>query len=244
MYNLFLLLAVTLTGFVSAQEKPLTNEDIIQMLKSGVSEDIIIEKIAVSGCDCEKSAFDIMILNGAGASPRLVKFIINAEAPQAAAAPVAAAPEPTKVTLFGGYSYGRSEGDLGGFNWNGFNGAVTGHLTDWLAITGDVSGHYTDLSVLDVSVYSFAIGPEFTRRTGRVRGFGHVLFGASRISAGLLGVGVGETGFSTVIGGGVDVGVSEHFAIRVFQSDWLRIWDIGGDDFNLGRFSFGVVGRF
>ena len=154
--------------------------------------------------------------------------------------------EPTKVTVFGGYSYGRSEGDLGDFNWNGFNVAVSGHVTDWLAITGDVSGHFTEIGgLLDLSWYNFSAGPQFIRRTGRIRGFGHALFGVSLVDAGLLGFDIGnETGFSTVIGGGVDVGITERFAVRVFQGDWLRIWDVSGQDLNLGRLSFGVVGRF
>ncbi len=50
-----------------------------------------------------------------------------------------------------------------------------------------------------------------------------------------------------LIGGGLDVGVSEHMAFRVFQSDWVRHFDqVGfpGKDFYMIRLSFGVVGRF
>ena len=51
-----------------------------------------------------------------------------------------------------------------------------------------------------------------------------------------------------LIGGGLDVGVSEHMAFRVFQSDWVYHFDqVGsatGKDFDMLRLSFGVVGRF
>ena len=45
-----------------------------------------------------------------------------------------------------------------------------------------------------------------------------------------------------LIGGGLDVGVSKHMALRVFQSDWVH--HFGDDGFDMFRLSFGVVGRF
>jgi hypothetical protein len=156
----------------------------------------------------------------------------------------------TRTFLFGGFAYARSAGDLGDFNWLGFQGQVASHVTDWLAIAGDFSYHFTDIeafgvNLIDVNYSHFTAGPQFGNRTGRVRGFSNVLFGGGRLGgklAGGLGGSESDTGFATTIGGGLDIAITEHFGVRPIEVDWLRVWK--GDGFNLTRISFGVVGRF
>jgi peptidoglycan-associated lipoprotein len=153
-----------------------------------------------------------------------------------------------RTFLFGGVSYSKSTEIAGGDHWLGFHGQAAVHLTDWIAIAGDVSYHAGSAIGIFHSIESryshFTGGPQFGNRTGRLRGFGHALFGGARIKVSAAGrpASVSETGFATTIGGGLDVALTKHLAIRAIEGDWLRMWgDNGG---NLARFSVGVVGCF
>jgi len=274
MKNVLLLLLVPLFFAVTlAQDAPITNREIIALLKEGFSEDLILHKIQTSGCKCRTAAMDIMTLKGSGASETLIKGMIS-QTHRTATSPVRPRspqipqipqipnselePKPTVATLFGGYTYGYTEGESGGsLNWNGWNVATSFAITDWLSIAGDVSGHYNDPGAVfagfNNSIYTFAAGPQFSTwgRTRKVRGFAHVMVGGGRQKVGVLLFGQ-EIGVGTdvhpvlLIGGGLDVGVSEHMAVRVFQSDWVRHFGqvVSSNGFDMFRLSFGVVGRF
>ena len=275
MKNVLLLLLVPFFFAVTlAQDAPITNREIIALIKDGISEDLILQKIQTSGCKCRTAAMDIMVLKGTGASETLIRGIISqthrtatlparSQSPQSPQIPNSELEEPTFATVFGGYTYGYTEGDFGGSHWNGWNVATSFAITDWLSIAGDVSGHYLrdfpDLITFDHSFYTFAAGPQFSTwgRTRKVRGFGHVMVGGGhrnrRERVTVFPLRVVSSGGETVtegtgvypvllIGGGLDVGVSKHMALRVFQSDWVH--HFGDDGFDMFRLSFGVVGRF
>ncbi len=278
MKNVLLFLLVPLFFAVTlAQDAPITNREIIALLKNGISEDLILHKIQTSGCKCRTAAMDIFVLKGSGASETLIRGIISQtyrtatsparsqspQSPQSPRIPNSEFEEPTVATLFGGYTYGYTKGDLGGAHWNGWNVATSFAITDWLSIAGDVSGHYLrdfpDFFEFDHSVYTFAAGPRFSTwgRTRKVRGFGHVMVGGGHLNrrerVTIIPLRVVSSGGETVtegtgvdpvllIGGGLDVGVSKHMALRVFQSDWVH--HFGNDGFDMFRLSFGVVGRF
>ncbi len=271
MKNVLLLLLVPFFFAVTlAQDAPITNREIIALLKEGISEDLILHKIQISGCKCRTAAMDIMVLKGSGASETLISGIIS-QTHRTATLPARSQssripnseldePKPTVATLFGGYTYGYSRfksgsGEEFGVHWNGWNVATSFVITDWLSIAGEVSGHYdSDLlfsSGEDRSIYTFAAGPQFSRwsRTRKVRGFGHVMVGGGLQRAGNVFFGEEIPGTTNtdvhpvlLIGVGLDVGVSKHMALRVFQSDWVH--HFGVDGFDMFRLSFGVVGRF
>ena len=262
MKNVLLLFLVPFFFAVTlAQDAPITNREIIALLKEGISEDLILHKIQTSGCKCRTAAMDIMTLKGSGASETLISGIISQthrtatsparprspQIPQIPQIPNSELEEPTFATVFGGYTYGYTEGDFGGAHWNGWNVATSFAITDWLSIAGDVSGHYLpgDPFIGGDSIYTFAAGPQFSTwgRTRKVRGFGHVMVGVGRQKRfSIFGDPVVDVHPILLIGGGLDVGVSEHMAFRVFQGDWVR--HFGDDGFDMFRLSFGVVGRF
>ena len=278
MKNVLLLLLVPLFFAVTlAQDAPITNREIIALLKEGISEDLILHKIQTSGCKCRTAAMDIMTLKGSGASETLIKAMISQghrtatsparprspQIPQSPRIPNSELEDkPTVATLFGGYTYGYTEDESGGsLNWNGWNVATSFAITDWLSIAGDVSGHYHNESAfflgldlgLDRSIYTFVAGPQFSAwgRTRKVRGFAHVMAGGGRQKVGELLfdqeiLAATDVHPVLVIGGGLDVGVSKHMAVRVFQSDWVHHFgQIGSSNgFDMYRLSFGVVGRF
>jgi hypothetical protein len=197
---------------------------------------------------------------------------------------VVAAQEQPKVTIFGGYSYLRNGGNnlisnntLGGSNsLNGWEGQGTYNFTPYLGITADVNGMYRTVASFSLlpglsasanqRLYSFLLGPSVTANFGRLAIFGHALFGEahSSLGAGLSlpiigGLSQGLTGanaFAMAFGGGVDIPVSRHFAIRAAQLDFLRTQFSSLDAFSTGlsnssnggqnsfRYSGGVVFNF
>jgi hypothetical protein len=88
-------------------------------------------------------------------------------------------------------------------------------------------------SGVGLSMVTATFGPRYTwyRPTGAGRNrslaiFGHGLIGEAHgfnsyfpTSAGSL---TDYNSFALQVGGGVDIGLSRHFAVRAFQADWLR----------------------
>src|SRR6202165_3079743 len=177
----------------------------------------------------------------------------------------------TRATVFGGYSYLRNSSN----GFSGWEGQGTFNVNHYLGITADVSG--ASLTPFSFSVLGFSagtyqhlnnylFGPTVTASVGRSSVFAHALFGEARSS---LGAGVGipiiggiSTGitkansFAMAFGGGIDIGMSRHLAIRAVQVDYLRTqfnapdaWTTGlssslGNRQNSFRYSTGIVFRF
>jgi hypothetical protein len=143
----------------------------------------------------------------------------------------------TRATIFGGYSYLRNNNN----GFNGWEGQGTFNFTQHLGVTADVSG--ASLSPFSFSVLGFSagtyqrlnnylFGPTATANLGRSAVFAHALFGEARSS---LGAGVGipivggiSTGltsanaFAMAFGGGIDIALTRHLAIRAVQVDYVR----------------------
>lgn len=156
-----------------------------------------------------------------------------------------AAQETPKVELFGGYSY------VGG-NFHGWNVSVAGNLNKWFGVVADVSGHsggFDDVNVRErQKINSFLAGPRFSIRTRkRVTPFVHALFGPTRVRFRATEDGetfnASDTGFSMFLGGGIDIKVNDHIAIRAIQIEYGRA-NIFDESQSRGRVAVGVVFRF
>jgi opacity protein-like surface antigen len=153
----------------------------------------------------------------------------------------AMAQEIQKAEVFGGYSWA-------GGNFHGWNASLTGNITKRFGIVADFSGHYG--SELDGSVlvhqdaHSFLFGPRFSFRGNRLTPFVYGLFGATRFHESAIISGQklshSDTGFSSALGGGLDVKVNDRIAIRAFQLDYFRP-NFFGESHNRGRLAVGVV---
>jgi len=156
----------------------------------------------------------------------------------------AQAQDAPKVELFGGFSYSRGDIDLNMYGWNF---AVAGIVNRWFSIVGDVSGNYTspgnEIVDVNLNMYSFAAGPQFSARGDSVTGFARVLVGANRFGAGAFGFRGGDTNLEFVIGGGLDIPLNERFAIRAVQADWVLV-RTNGSNLDQARLSSGLVVRF
>ena len=177
----------------------------------------------------------------------------------------------TRATIFGGYSYLRN----GSNGFNGWEGQGTFNFTRHLGVTADLSG--ASLSPFSFSVLGFSagtyqrlnnylFGPTVTANLGRSAVFAHALFGEARSSLG-AGVGIPIIGgisagltsanaFAMAFGGGIDIGLTRHLAIRAVQVDYLRTQFSATDALTSGlssslgnrqnsfRYSTGIVFRF
>jgi hypothetical protein len=71
-----------------------------------------------------------------------------------------------------------------------------------------------------------------------------VLLGGDHASADAGSSGASGSGFALMIGGGVDVKVRRHWAIRAIQADWFLVHGSGGTSNENIRISIGAVYRF
>jgi opacity protein-like surface antigen len=178
----------------------------------------------------------------------------------AAMLPLAAmAQESTTTEIFGGYSLLRN----GGNNLNGWNAQGTVNFMRHFGITADVSGNYQtvgSLSPFDGTffsakqrVYNFLVGPRVSTAFDRFSVFGHTLFGVSRSS---LGAGVtlpfiggvsrnltSANSFAMAFGGGIDIELSRHVAVRAGQLDYLYTRFNPTDAISTGFFSNSLSGH-
>lgn len=126
-----------------------------------------------------------------------------------------------------------------------------------LNLTG---GHASNVQPgVDVSKFSYMFGPRYTlsinRYTDRMtknhptQVFGEWLFGGAHafdsIFPGPSGVTSSTNGFSTQLGGGLDVGVTKHFGVRALELDYLHtaLPNNASDSQNDFRIGFGLSYR-
>ena len=143
----------------------------------------------------------------------------------------ASAQDHPKGELFGGYQFTHLSPDL---NASGWNASIAGNLNSWLGVAADFSGAYKNGGKFHTAM----VGPVFSlRKSERVTPFAHVLFGGAFATG-------GNNAFATAIGGGMDVKVSEHVAVRLVQADWMLFRAEGITDKKNARVSAGIVFRF
>jgi opacity protein-like surface antigen len=125
------------------------------------------------------------------------------------------------------------------------------NVTNHLGIVGDFGGQYKSISTpavgtlpatsLGMNNYQLLFGPQFSFRRPKVTPFVHALFGFDRFGASFAGVGGSTTGFGMGVGGGLDVNLSDRFALRVPQFDWTPTHIGGVWEKNVIRIGIGVV---
>lgn len=201
----------------------------------------------------------------------IILFLPSMLAAQFGGARPAGSENQTRATIFGGYSYLRNNSN----GFNGWEGQGTFNFNRYLGVTADVSG--ASLTPFSFSALGFSagtyqhlnnylFGPTVTASVGRSAVFAHALFGEARSSLGagvsvpiIGGISTGLTSanaFAMAFGGGIDIGLTRHLAIRAVQVDYLRSHFNTTDALttglssNLGnwqnsfRYSTGIVFRF
>jgi outer membrane immunogenic protein len=141
-----------------------------------------------------------------------------------------------------GYSYLRL-GVSNGINENGGSISIAGNVNRWLGLVADVGGYHASPFGVGFNTLTYMGGPRFSyRSSSRVTPFAQVLLGGARTSASAFGMSGSTNGFAYSAGGGVDLGLTKHIALRP-QLDYIGM-RVGGGTVNTVRGSFGIVFRF
>jgi peptidoglycan-associated lipoprotein len=145
-------------------------------------------------------------------------------------------------------------GDCGCFSMNGGSGWFSYNFGHGLGLVGEVGSQYAsniNRTTTDLTLTSFLVGPRHTWHPGhRIAPFGQVLVGGAHASGALTptssGLPVSENAFAMAAGGGVDVALGRHVALRLLQADYyLTRFDNGVNDHqNNLRIGEGIVFRF
>ena len=160
------------------------------------------------------------------------------------------------VEVFVGYEYLRANqgpGQCGCFIMNGGDAEVAFHINRGFSAVADFTGGYTGSinNGLELSLVSFTAGPRFTYPVRRHYAlFAQALFGGVYGFDSFFPVASGPTAsassFATLAGGGLDIRLKSHLAIRPFQADYFLTHLPNGvnDRQNNLRLTSGVVLRF
>lgn len=154
-----------------------------------------------------------------------------------------------KAELFAGYGYARGGGDDPELeparNLHGFEAALAWNLGAHLGLVADVNGHFGDLDGADLSRWSLLAGPRLSFRPGFLSFFVHALAGAVRTRESLTVVDVtfseSTTDFGAAAGGGIDVRLSDRWAVRA-QGE-LTLLRVGDASVRNPRAAAGLVFR-
>ena len=162
-----------------------------------------------------------------------------------------------KFEVFGGYSYDhRNVGNEG----LGFHGGSTSFLYNPNSLIGfkaDFGVYHNKSFGTKSTTFTYLFGPQFTYRGNEhVTPFFHILVGGAHDTSSFAGVsspGISNSSvsssanaFAFAPGGGLDVNVSPHIAIRVAQVDYLltKFKDDEDNRQNNVRVSAGIVFRW
>ena len=153
-----------------------------------------------------------------------------------------------KVDIYAGYSHARIDFDGEWEGFNGVEGAVTGNVTRYIGMKGDYAFHFKSFDAaapfdVNAKTHTLVGGVQFkdNSKEKKFKPFGHLMAGFtnSRVSG---FISESETGFSGVIGGGLDIRVSDRVDVRAFQLDYDPT-RLGGATQHNFRIGVGLVFR-
>lgn len=130
-----------------------------------------------------------------------------------------------------------------GVNQNGGSISLAGNFNNWLGLAADFGGYHKSQGGVTLNTYTYMGGPRFSyRKSSRVTPFAQVLFGGARGALSGFGDSGATNGFAYSAGGGLDLAVTKHIALRP-QLDYIGM-RLAMSNVNTVRGSFGIVFRF
>jgi hypothetical protein len=161
--------------------------------------------------------------------------------------------EASKLELYGSYGYVRfninsrvsGQPPSQAFNGNGGGDELVYNANNWLGVLRDVSGYWATDATKQAAAIPYLFGPRANLRRGKVTPFAQVLLGGVVTSSGIVQTGW-QSHFAMTAGGGIDVKISKHFAIRPAQAEYFltKIPDGLNNRQNNFRFGAGIMLRF
>jgi outer membrane immunogenic protein len=139
------------------------------------------------------------------------------------------------------------------FGSQGGSGTFVYNISRAFGVVADIGAYHNGGDAnFNPNTLSYLFGPRFSlRKSSKFTPYARVLFGGSHVSTNLLnadGNPTVERGFATAFGGGLDIRVTNHVAIKPFQLEYLmtetpNIWSANNSQNNV-RYSAGMVFRF
>src|ERR1035441_9915600 len=143
-----------------------------------------------------------------------------------------------KWELFGGDPFVYPGGDVHGLlplgvspvssrlesNPRGIGASLTYDFNRWFGLTGDISGHWgsgesgLNDRIDDAGFYNLSLGPKITFRSAHFSPFLEALVGDHRLEPDAF-QDIDRLGL--MFGGGLDVNVTRHFALRLLRADYV-----------------------
>lgn len=161
------------------------------------------------------------------------------------------------VELGADYNYVRANAPpegCGCFSMHGGNAWLAYNFTHAFAAVAEVSRQGASSingTGKDLTLTSYLFGPRFSwHRSGHLVPFGQVLLGGAHAGGSFASNSTGFAGssnaFAVIAGGGLDIGITRHFAVRALEADYYRTQFSNGlnDRQNNLRLSAGVIFRF
>lgn len=126
----------------------------------------------------------------------------------------------------------------------GFGGAFSYNFNKWFSIAADYSGHYGGST--HGRLQTVTAGPQLHLRSEHFSPFVEGLFGMARLTPPNVDA---HTGFGGIVGGGIDLYLTNHIAWRLIQADYVYqshpVSALGGNGtFNGARVQGGLVFGF
>ncbi len=151
-----------------------------------------------------------------------------------------------KVEAFGGYRYLNQNSAVGLNGWAAGLEIGLPKLSH-VAIAADFGGTYDTQKIgtsrQTLHEFTYMAGPRVNQKVGRFRLFEHALFGVAQLRARAEGQSASDSDFAFAAGGGADMNISKHLAIRPAQVDYLLTRFAKQNQQNF-RYSTGVVVKF
>lgn len=155
------------------------------------------------------------------------------------------------------YNYVRANAPPDGcgcFSMHGANAWFAYNFTHSFAVAAEVSSQRaSDISGSgqDLTLTSYLFGPRVSwHKSGHFAPFAQVLLGGAHASGSFASDSSGFAGsansFAVIAGGGLDIAITRHFAVRALEADYYRTQFSNGlnDRQNNLRLSAGVIFRF
>ena len=142
-----------------------------------------------------------------------------------------------------------SEQGLNSYSQNGGSGYVEYNFNRTLGLVADLGGYNS--GNFNRQTFSYMFGPRFNWRMSRIVPYAQFLFGGAYewgvVNA--TGISTTQNGFAMAAGGGVDVNITQHIAVKPIQVEYFMTQlpqlasNLNSVQNNL-RYSAGVVFRF
>jgi opacity protein-like surface antigen len=126
------------------------------------------------------------------------------------------------------------------------------NFNKWLGAVADFGGYANNNSRIDDKLFTYMFGPRLNWRHKRFNPYAQALFGGGKVWSNTTST--SQNTFAFAVGGGVDVALTHHIAIKPVQVEYFRTQfnseELGGPTSNFGdhqngiRYSAGVVFQF